>query len=107
MVMVGQQKRLAQPMRPGRREVWLLATLAALCVAAAIALAVVALVGGDQNSTSHAGCVNVTIPSTTGGATLHACGQKARSWCASEAARPDAFAKFVLPQCRKAGYQPA
>jgi hypothetical protein len=103
MVMVGQSKRLAQPMRLRRREVWLLAALAALLAAGAIALGTYALVGGDQSSSSRAGCVNVTVASTTGGATLHACGQQARSWCAREATSPDALAAIVLTECRKAG----
>jgi hypothetical protein len=55
--------------------------------------------------TDGAGCVNVTVPSSTGGATLHYCGAQARSFCHGELAAPasDQLAARALPACRQAG----
>ena len=36
--------------------------------------------GSDSYSGSGHGCVNVTVPNSTGGATLHYCGDAARSF---------------------------
>jgi len=54
---------------------------------------------------SGPGCVNVTVPSSTGGATFHDCGAQARAFCHSEFAAPadDAIATRVRPACRQAG----
>ena len=54
------------------------------------AVLVVVLFGGlaawgvtahDSYGPSANGCVNVTVPNSTGGATLHYCGSQARSFC--------------------------
>jgi hypothetical protein len=44
------------------------------------------------------GCVDATIASTTGGAAVHACGQRARRLCAA----PGTTAEIQLA-CRRAG----
>jgi hypothetical protein len=104
MVMVGQSKRLAEPMRLKRRERWLLAAIVCVLAAAAIGAGAYAYFGGDRYGASGAGCINVTVASTTGGATLHACGAGARQWCNREAGREDALALALQDQCRRAGY---
>jgi hypothetical protein len=62
----------------------------------------------DSYGPSANGCVNMTIPSSTGGATIHYCGEQARSFCRSEfaAAATDAIAVRARPQCRLAGLNP-
>jgi hypothetical protein len=55
---------------------------------------------------SRDGCVNITYASTTGGLILHKCGADARSFCRTEFARDDAFARTAQPQCLAAGYRP-
>ena len=63
----------------------------------------------DSYGGSEAGCVNVTVPSSTGGATLHYCGATARSFCHGVFASPstDALSVRARPQCRQAGLAPA
>jgi hypothetical protein len=52
-----------------------------------------------------AGCVDVIAASTTGGATIHACGASAARWCRFEAARHDAFARALRARCGRAGHR--
>jgi hypothetical protein len=53
----------------------------------------------------YAGCVNVTIPSSTGGATLHYCGAAAKPFCehAFTDASPTQVDLHARPACRQAG----
>jgi hypothetical protein len=89
--------------RLSRRELRTLAAVAALLTLAAA----VVLYAAVQHTTHHAaaGCVEVTAASTTGGATLHACGADAARWCRSQAGRSDAVARAVLTACARAGYR--
>jgi hypothetical protein len=85
----------------GRRELRALgAGLAALGTTAAV-LAIAAIGSGAPHAA--AGCVDVVTPSTTGAATLHACGATARGWCRAQAGRGDAVAGDVRAACRRAG----
>jgi|ERR1700734_3380528 hypothetical protein len=65
-------------------------------------------VAPDSYAGSAAGCVNLTVPSSTGGATIHYCGAQARSFCHSEFAAPanDPLAVRARPACRQAGLPP-
>jgi hypothetical protein len=56
---------------------------------------------------SRNGCVTVTLPSTTGGALIHQCGDGARAMCRRAFASTDRVAKLTRPQCRLAGLVPA
>lgn len=58
-------------------------------------------------SSSRNGCVNVNLPSSTGGANMHECGAGARSLCAAAFAGHDELARLTRPQCRLAGITPA
>jgi hypothetical protein len=62
-------------------------------------------VAPDAYSGSAPGCVSVTVPSSTGGATFHYCGAQARSFCRAEFAAPanDQLATRARPACRQAG----
>lgn len=62
----------------------------------------------DTFSGSGGGCVNVTVPSSTGGAILHYCGTQAKLFCHAEftAAADDPVAVRARPQCRDAGLAP-
>jgi hypothetical protein len=98
--MIDQSKRLSEPLRWGRRERTIVATLLACVVLAAVGIGVYALTSG---SPARRGCIEVTFASTLGGATEHACGAQARRVCAS----PSAFrhvAAELREACRKAGY---
>ncbi len=56
---------------------------------------------------SRDGCVNVNMPSSTGGAIMHECGARARALCASAFTGHDKLARLTQPQCRLAGITPA
>jgi hypothetical protein len=60
----------------------------------------------DGYSTSAHGCVSVTVPGSTGGATLHYCGQTARSFCQTAFTSDDAVSLRARPQCVLAGLKP-
>jgi hypothetical protein len=91
----GHWKRQNAPLRPRQRLVGRIG-LGLLAVAAVAVVLVIALAGGDS---TKAGCVDVKVASTTGGAAIHACGERAKRLCAS----PDT-PQTVRAQCRRAGY---
>ena len=86
----------------GRRQARILAAVAGVLAAAAVAVLIAALAGTATKR--QPGCVNVTVPSSTGGATLHACGGKAAALCRSQAGHTDAAARAAAAECRRAGY---
>jgi hypothetical protein len=86
-----------------RRELRLLAVIAAVVVVAGGVALYAALHHGTRKAA--AGCVEVTAASTTGGATLHACGADAARWCRSQAGHTDTVARDVLAACARAGYR--
>ncbi len=101
MIMVGQSKRLREPL--SRRQLRALyATLAAVLVLVAALVAYGS--AHEPNGTSGHGCVIVTFASSTGGATVHRCGRAAAQWCRIEATRHGPVANLARPQCRLAGY---
>jgi hypothetical protein len=99
MIMVGQNKRLSEPLRWGRREKSAVAVLIAFVVLAAAGLGAYALTSG---SAARSDCVEVTFASTLGGATVHACGAHARHVCASGAFH--GIEPELRAACRRAGF---
>ena len=75
----------------------------ALVIAAGAAVAIWSGLSHDDLAGSANGCVNVTIPSATGGGTLHYCGERAKSFCRSAYASGDRLSQFARPQCALAG----
>ncbi len=84
-------------------------------VLAIIAAGVIAVLGGlgiwgalapDTYAGSGHGCVNVTLPSSTGGATVHYCGSAARSFCQAAFRAADQISLRARPQCVLAGLGP-
>ena len=61
----------------------------------------------DSYSSSGHGCVSVTVPSSTGGATLHYCGSEARSFCQASFRSQDQISLRARPQCALAGLAPS
>ncbi len=61
----------------GKRIVYL---VVALVVAAGVAIGVWSAVSHDALATSANGCVNVTVPSSTGGGVIHYCGDQAKTF---------------------------
>ena len=75
----------------------MLALLGAALAVGAVAVALVLALHGSSSKPA-AGCVDVTIASTTGGARIHACGGRARRLCSA----PGTPA-VVRERCRRAG----
>jgi hypothetical protein len=67
------------------------------------AVAVWAAIDPGRYSSSGQGCVTLTVPNSTGGAVLHACGDPARAMCRSAFAGSDRIAMLTRPQCDLAG----
>jgi len=65
-----------------------------------------ALASDTYGSSGH-GCVNVTVPSSTGGATLHYCGAAARTFCQTAFRSQDPISLRARPQCVLAGLGPS
>jgi len=84
----------------GKRIVYL---IVAVLLAAVAAVAIWSGVSHDDLSGSANGCVNVTIPSATGGGTLHYCGAKAEKFCKNAYANTDSVSLLARPQCVDAG----
>ena len=60
----------------------------------------------DTYGASGHGCVNVTLPSSTGGSTLHYCGSTARAFCQTAFMSNDPVSLCGRPQCVLAGLGP-
>jgi hypothetical protein len=74
---------------------------------------VIAVIGGIVWSaftpggyTSRAGCISVTLPSSTGGSLLHQCGATAKATCRRAFTHSDRISLLARPQCRLAGLAP-
>lgn len=84
-------------------------------VFAVIGAVVIVLLGGlgvwgalahDTYGASANGCVNVILPSSTGGSTLHYCGSQAKAFCRSAFTGTDQVSLRARPQCVLAGLKP-
>jgi hypothetical protein len=80
MIMQDRSRRLSEPLRWGRRERAAVGAALGCLIAALIALGAYALSSGGR---ARRDCIDVTFASTVGGATLHACGARARAICGS------------------------
>ena len=84
----------------GKRIVYL---IVAVLAAAGVAIGVWSAVSHDTYATSANGCVSVTVPSSTGGGTIHYCGTQAATFCRGAFANSDAVSLAARPQCVLAG----
>jgi hypothetical protein len=89
------------------RQKRVFAVVGVLIVLALGGLAAWGALASDSYSSSGHGCVNVTVPSSTGGATLHYCGPAARSFCQKSFRSQDQISLRARPQCTLAGLAPA
>jgi hypothetical protein len=99
VIMFEQSRRLSQPLRWGRREKTAVAVLLGCLLLALAGLGAYALTSGAP---ARADCVDVTFPSTLGGAQLHGCGPRARSICA--AGTFHGIEQDLRAACRRAGF---
>jgi hypothetical protein len=87
-----------------QKRVMLGVSLAVLCVLAG--LGVWGAFAPDTYEGSANGCVNLTIPSSTGATNLHYCGAQAKTFCRSAFTASDAISLRARPQCVLAGFGP-
>src|SRR5438445_13436213 len=99
MIMIDRSRRLAEPLRWGRREK---AAVGAVLACLALAMAGLGVYALTPGSPARRDCVEVTFASTVGGATLRACGDRARGVCASGAFR--AIERELRAACARAGF---
>ena len=101
MIMHGHSRRLREPLTWGRRERAAIATLITIVIAAVAALVAFAATSGSPTPKD---CIEVTFASSVGGASVHACGARARAICAS----PQIFrssAQQLRESCDRAGFR--
>jgi hypothetical protein len=100
MIMQDRSRRLSEPLRWGRREKAAVGAALGCLIAATIALGAYALSSGSR---ARRDCIDVTFASTLGGATLHACGARARTICASPGGYKG-IRDALRASCRQAGF---
>jgi hypothetical protein len=94
----------AEPVtRRDRRRV---AVVVAAVVVLLAAVGIWAAVRPGAYGASRAGCVTVTVPSSTGGGLIHDCGAAARALCRQAFASTDRMSLLTRAQCRLAGLKP-
>jgi hypothetical protein len=89
-----------------RRGKWVVGLISAFILAVFAGLGVWSAVGQGAYDRSANGCINVTVVSSTGGAVLHGCGEKARSLCQRAFRHTDRVSRQTQGQCRMAGINP-
>jgi hypothetical protein len=89
------------------RQKRVFAIVGALVILALGGLGVWGALAPDAYSGSAHGCVNVTVPSSTGGATLRYCGAQARTFCRQAFRSSDGVSLRGRPQCVLAGLGPS
>ncbi len=89
------------------RQKRIFAITAVLVVLVFGGLAAWGLLANDSYGGSANGCVNLTVPNSTGGSTLHYCGAQARSFCQTSFRSQGQVALRARPQCVLAGLGPS
>lgn len=98
----GHWQRANTPLRRlGRRERRV--ALAAVAVTLVAVLAVVLATLGGSRPAPAPGCIYAIVPGATGATPVEACGARARSLCARNAALATPGARAIQESCRRAG----
>ncbi len=100
MIMMDQSRRLSEPLRWGRRERIIVAVLLTCVALAVVGLGAFALTSGAP---ARKDCIEVTFASTLGGAIEHACGEQARTVCATPGAAKS-IGEELRAACVRAGF---
>jgi hypothetical protein len=93
--------------RLSRRQKRIFAITAVVVVVLFGGLAAWGAMARDSYGTSAHGCVNVTVPNSTGGSILHYCGSQARSFCQAAFRSRDQVSLRARPQCELADLGPS
>jgi hypothetical protein len=96
MPLEGHADRLATPLSSRERRALL--GLAGVLAALVIAFALYSVV--NHSSSPEAGCIDVVVPASVGGASIHRCGEAARRLCATQSGISDEIAQA----CKREGY---
>lgn len=89
------------------RQKRIFAAVGGLLLAAVAGVSVWAVQDSGSYGRSAHGCVNVSMPSTTGAGLMHACGADAQALCRRAQAQHTKLAALTRQQCRAAGLMPA
>jgi hypothetical protein len=89
------------------RQKRIFAITAVLVIVVFAGLTAWGVVAHDSYGASGHGCVNVTVPNSTGGSTLHYCGSQARTFCRASFRSQDQVSLRARPQCVLAGLGPS
>jgi hypothetical protein len=103
MPLEGHWHRQQTPLRSVRARERRLATVVAALAVVALIVTAYLVFAGDESSAPAAGCVKATAPSTTGGATVHACGTAAKRLCKQSQTERTPLASELRRQCRERG----
>jgi hypothetical protein len=96
---------LGESLKPGQKRV--MGIIGVVLLLALGGVGIWAATNSGSYGSSRNGCINVNVPSSTGGANMHECGAGARSLCAAAYAGHDELARLTRQQCRLAGITPA
>jgi hypothetical protein len=101
----GQWRRQQRTIALTRRDRGLLAAVACVLVigTGGAVYAGVHASGSDRAPAIGSGCIEATVPGSTGASILRTCGTSAQSLCLTEGARGDAVAATLQSACRRAG----
>jgi hypothetical protein len=100
MIMMDQSRRLSEPPRWGRRERIIVAVLLTCVALAVVGLGAFALTSGAP---PRKDCIEVTFASTLGAGVEHACGEQARTVCATPGAAKS-IGEELRAACVRAGF---
>jgi hypothetical protein len=84
-----------------KRNVWVVGTLLALLVTAAIALLVVGLTRSPAQPAPPTGCIDVQIAGVMGSERFHPCGRSAIEACRGALAKSDPASATIVAACRE------
>ena len=99
MPLEGHWERQQTPLRPPTtRGGWALLATAVVLIVATVALLAYAVLDASSKPPA-AGCIEVTSGSSTGGATIHACGRDAERLCRGSAHQDTPLARALRSQC--------
>ena len=91
-----------------RRQKLVMAIAGSTVLLVLIGLGIWGAVAPDSYSKSANGCVNVTVPGTTGADNLHYCGTAAKQFCRSSTVQGNGrLAVLSRRQCQLAGLPPS
>jgi hypothetical protein len=100
----GHWQRVNTPLRKTTGRERLLVRAVAVVVGIAVVATIVVAIATNGSGTSP-GCVQIDVPSTMGGSTIHVCDEKAAAFCRSSLAHQPPLNGTALPKCRAAGYE--